>query len=82
MLVVDAVASLGGAPFFADEWKVDVVYTGAQKVFGAPSGLSPISFNERAMQKVFNRTSLIKVYYFDINLLGDYWNCFGRLRQR
>lgn len=80
MLVVDTVASLGGTPFFADRWKVDVVYTGAQKVIGAPAGLTPISFGERAMQKVSKRTLPIKVYYFDINLLGDYWNCFGRPR--
>jgi alanine-glyoxylate transaminase / serine-glyoxylate transaminase / serine-pyruvate transaminase len=49
LFIVDTVASLGGAPFFADEWKVDVVYTGSQKVLGAPPGITPISFSKRAM---------------------------------
>lgn len=31
LLVVDTVASLGGTPFYADKWMVDVVYTGSQK---------------------------------------------------
>lgn len=80
LLVVDTVASLGGTPFFQDKWKVDVVYTGSQKVLGAPPGLAPISFGQRALNKVLNRTSKIKVYYWDILLLGDYWGCFGRPR--
>lgn len=79
MLVVDTVASLGGTPFFMDAWKVDVAYTGSQKVLGAPPGLAPISFGPRALQRVYNRNSK-PVYYWDILLLADYWNCFGRPR--
>lgn len=79
-MVVDTVASLGGTIFEADKWKVDVVYTGTQKVLGAPPGITPISFGPRAIEKITNRKTSIKVYYFDINMLGDYWNCFGRPR--
>lgn len=46
--MVDAVASLGGEPFFADAWGVDAVYTGSQKVLGAPAGITPVSFSSRA----------------------------------
>lgn len=49
LFAVDTVASLGGTEFFMDEWKVDVAYTGSQKVLGAPPGITPISFNCRAM---------------------------------
>jgi alanine-glyoxylate transaminase/serine-glyoxylate transaminase/serine-pyruvate transaminase len=49
LLVVDAVASLGGVPVYMDEWEIDVLYTGSQKVLGAPPGLAPISFSPRAM---------------------------------
>jgi alanine-glyoxylate transaminase/serine-glyoxylate transaminase/serine-pyruvate transaminase len=48
-LVVDAVITLGAVPFYADKWKIDVVYSGTQKVLNAPPGISPISFNERAL---------------------------------
>lgn len=78
--MVDTVASLGGTLFLQDKWKVDVVYTGSQKVLGAPPGLAPISFGPRAINKVMNRATKIKVYYWDILLLADYWGCFGRPR--
>lgn len=48
LLAVDTVASLGGVPFFMDKWKIDAVYTGSQKVLGAPPGITPISFSSRA----------------------------------
>ena len=49
LLVVDTVASLGGTPFHMDAWEVDAAYTGSQKVLGAPPGITPISFNHRAV---------------------------------
>lgn len=78
--MVDTVASLGGTPFMQDKWKVDVVYTGSQKVLGAPPGLAPISFGPRAIEKVMQRNKKVTVYYFDIMLLADYWGCFGNPR--
>ena len=42
-------ASLGGVPFYMDDWEIDVVYTGTQKVISAPPSLAPIAFNDRAM---------------------------------
>lgn len=81
ILVVDTVASLGGAEFRMDEWKVDVAYTGSQKVLSGPPGITPISFNERAMNRIRNnRSSKIKSYYFDATLVGKYWGCFGPTR--
>ena len=38
LLLVDTVCSLGGVPFFADAWGVDAMYSGSQKVLGAPPG--------------------------------------------
>ena len=39
LLLIDTVCSLGGVPFFADDWGVDCMYSGSQKVLGAPPGL-------------------------------------------
>uniref|UniRef100_A0A6M2DD09 Alanine--glyoxylate aminotransferase n=1 Tax=Xenopsylla cheopis TaxID=163159 RepID=A0A6M2DD09_XENCH len=80
MLAVDTVAALGGTPFFADRWGVDAVYTGSQKVLAAPPGITPISFSQRAQEKIFARKTPVTVYYWDMTLLGDYWYCFGRPR--
>ena len=44
---MDTVASLGGVPFKMDEWEVDLVYTGTQKVLGAPPSLAPMALSER-----------------------------------
>ncbi|NXW71708.1 SPYA protein, partial [Hirundo rustica] len=48
LLLVDSVASLGGAPIFMDQQEIDVLYSGSQKVLNAPPGSAPISFSERA----------------------------------
>ncbi|XP_055587586.1 alanine--glyoxylate aminotransferase [Uranotaenia lowii] len=80
LLVVDTVASLGGTPFFMDRWEVDAVYTGSQKVLGAPPGITPMSFSHRAVERYKRRNSKVKVYYYDMGLVGDYWGCFGRPR--
>ncbi|NXS14444.1 SPYA protein, partial [Neodrepanis coruscans] len=48
LLLVDAVASLGGAPIFMDQQEIDVLYSGSQKVLNTPPGSAPISFSERA----------------------------------
>lgn len=80
LLIIDAVASLGGEPFFMDSWNIDAAYTGSQKVLGAPAGLTPVSFSPEAERKIFQRKTKIPVYYWDMTILGKYWNCFGTER--
>ncbi|XP_032668088.1 serine--pyruvate aminotransferase, mitochondrial [Odontomachus brunneus] len=80
LLIVDTVASLGGEPFFMDAWQVDATYTGSQKVLGAPPGITPVSFSPRAESKLFRRKTKPSAFYWDMRILGDYWDCFGRQR--
>ncbi|XP_034248092.1 serine--pyruvate aminotransferase, mitochondrial-like [Thrips palmi] len=80
LLVVDTVASLGGAPLYTDRWELDVVYSGSQKVFNAPPGLSPITFSPRAMKRVLSRKQPCSVYFYDILKVGEYWGCFDKPR--
>jgi alanine-glyoxylate transaminase / serine-glyoxylate transaminase / serine-pyruvate transaminase len=49
LFVVDAVITLGCVPFYADTYKIDVAYSGTQKVLNAPPGITPITFSERAL---------------------------------
>ncbi|XP_063848279.1 alanine--glyoxylate aminotransferase-like isoform X2 [Scylla paramamosain] len=81
LLAVDAVASLGGVPFFMDQWGVDVVYTGTQKVISAPPSMAPIAFSDRAMAKVRARKKPIRSFYADITWLANYWGCDGSPRK-
>lgn len=77
---VDTVASLGGVPLATDSWEIDIVYTGSQKVLGAPPGLAPITFSPRAEAVIKNRKSPCKVFYLDMKILGQQWNCFDTPR--
>lgn len=49
IFMVDAVITLGCVPFYVDKWKIDVAYTGSQKVLNAPPGITPVTFNMRAL---------------------------------
>ncbi|MBD8070107.1 pyridoxal-phosphate-dependent aminotransferase family protein [Bacillus sp. PS06] len=53
LFIVDAVATTGGAPVKVDEWCIDGVIAGTQKCLSVPSGMAPITFNER-VEKVIN----------------------------
>ena len=77
MLVLDCVTSLGGIRVSLDEWGVDAAYSGTQKCLSCPPGLSPVSFNARAMQRVQSRSQPVQSWYLDLTLLACY---FGQER--
>ncbi|TYP71389.1 pyridoxal-phosphate-dependent aminotransferase family protein [Paenibacillus methanolicus] len=55
LLAVDAVATIGGVPVESDAWFLDAVIGGTQKCLSVPSGMSPITYNERAERKILTR---------------------------
>lgn len=73
LTIVDAVTSLGGTPVKVDEWEIDAIYSGSQKCLSCTPGLSPVSFNERALEKVRNRKSKVQSWFLDLNLVMGYW---------
>ncbi|XP_031975979.1 serine--pyruvate aminotransferase isoform X2 [Corvus moneduloides] len=81
LLLVDAVASLGGAPIFMDQQEIDVLYSGSQKVLNAPPGTAPISFSERAREKLLKRKMKPLSFYLDMGWLANYWGCDGEPRR-
>ncbi len=74
LVVVDAVTSLGGQPLEVDEWGIDVCYSGSQKCLGAPSGLAPFTMNDRALNRLSERGTPPRSFYFDPFLLLKYWD--------
>jgi alanine-glyoxylate transaminase/serine-glyoxylate transaminase/serine-pyruvate transaminase len=72
-VVADTVASLGGTEFRTDAWNVDVVYSGAQKCLSSPPGASPITFNNRAVEKVRSRETPPNSWYLDLTGVWEYW---------
>jgi alanine-glyoxylate transaminase/serine-glyoxylate transaminase/serine-pyruvate transaminase len=73
LAIVDAVTSLGGSPLKVDEWNVDAIYSGSQKCLSCTPGLSPVSFNERAVEKIKTRKSKVQSWFLDLNLVMGYW---------
>ncbi|KAK3698015.1 hypothetical protein RRG08_064932 [Elysia crispata] len=75
LLMVDSVAILGGAPLFMDEWNIDALYTGAQKVLSTPPSISPISFSQKARDVILGRKTKVRSFYLDAPELANYWGC-------
>lgn len=77
LTIVDTVTSLGGIELEVDAWGADAVYSGTQKCLSAPPGLSPITFNARAVEAVRARTSPVSSWFLDLSLVMAYWGGEG-----
>lgn len=73
LVVADTVTSLGGIPLLIDEWNIDASYSGSQKCLSCPPGLSPVTFNERAVEFIKNRKTPVQSWFMDLNLVLGYW---------
>ncbi|WP_313997237.1 alanine--glyoxylate aminotransferase family protein [uncultured Paenibacillus sp.] len=58
LFVVDAVATIGGMPVETDAWRMDAVIGGTQKCLSVPSGMAPVTYNERAERKLLARKKI------------------------
>lgn len=88
LFYTDATASLGGNPFEADAWGLDAATAGLQKCLGGPSGSSPLTLSDRAVEVVRSRARIeagireaddlsaadfVRSNYFDLGMILDYW---------
>jgi len=64
VFVVDGISGLGATPCPMDEWKIDVLLTGAQKSFMIPPGLAYIAVGPKAWKLA--ETSKCPKFYFDL----------------
>lgn len=72
LFVVDTVTSLGGIPVEVDEVGIDVAYSGTQKCLGVPPGLAPMTFSEKALSRIHNRSTPCQSWYLDVSLIAGY----------
>jgi alanine-glyoxylate transaminase/serine-glyoxylate transaminase/serine-pyruvate transaminase len=73
LFVVDAVTSLAGTAVEVDAWGIDACYSGTQKCISCPPGLAPVTFSERALERLRARTRPVQSWYLDLSLLEQYW---------
>ncbi|MCZ4308524.1 pyridoxal-phosphate-dependent aminotransferase family protein [Vibrio atlanticus] len=76
--IVDAVTSLGGVPLLVDEWQLDAVYSGSQKCLSCVPGLSPVTFSQRAVDKMKARQAPVQSWFLDQSLVLGYWSGEGK----
>ena len=74
LLVVDAVATLGGVHLPIDELGIDVCFSGSQKCLSAPPGLAPITLSDRAMRAIAARRTAVQSWYLDLELHARLWD--------
>ncbi len=77
LLAVDAVTSLGGHELKVDEWGIDAIYSGTQKCLSCPPGLSPVSFSDRAIERMDARKTKVQSWYLDVSMLKNYYTGSG-----
>lgn len=78
LAIVDSVTSLAGTPLKVDEWEIDAIYSGSQKCLSSSPGLSPVSFSERAADKIKRRKTKVQSWFLDLNLVMGYWGGDGK----
>ena len=71
--IVDAVTSLAGIELLVDEWGADAVYSGTQKCLSCIPGISPVTFSERAVQRIKQREHKVQSWFLDMQLVMGYW---------
>jgi alanine-glyoxylate transaminase/serine-glyoxylate transaminase/serine-pyruvate transaminase len=73
LVIVDTVTSIAGSPLMVSDWDLDATYSGTQKCLSCVPGLSPVSFNQRAIDVITSRKSKIQSWFLDLNLVLGYW---------
>lgn len=73
LIVADTVTSLGGCPVRIDDWGIDASYSGTQKCLSCPPGLSPLTFNSRAVEVLRGRKTKVQSWYLDLSMIEKYW---------
>lgn len=74
VIIIDTVTSLGAHPVGTDRNGIDAAYSCSQKGIGAPPGLSPVTFSERAIEKIRGRKTPPRSWYLDVALIDKYWS--------
>jgi alanine-glyoxylate transaminase/serine-glyoxylate transaminase/serine-pyruvate transaminase len=78
LTIADTVTSLAGSPLKVDEWGLDAVYSGSQKCLSCVPGLSPVTFNQRALDVITTRKQRVQSWFMDLNLVLGYWGGGGK----
>jgi pyridoxamine--pyruvate transaminase len=76
--LVDCVSSLGGMPFEADEWQLDICVAGAQKCLSGPPGITPLTVSRQAWALIEKNPTAPRHSYVSLLDWRESYLCEGR----
>jgi alanine-glyoxylate transaminase/serine-glyoxylate transaminase/serine-pyruvate transaminase len=71
--IVDTVTSLGGIELKVGEWGADAVYSGTQKCLSCVPGIAPVTFSDKAVERIRSRKTKVQSWFLDMQLVMGYW---------
>jgi pyridoxamine---pyruvate transaminase len=78
LTLVDCVSSVGGMPFEADEWNLDVCVLGPQKCLGGPPGMSLISVTDAAWSAIMANPMAPRSSFLSLLDWKEQWHGEGK----
>lgn len=72
MTVVDSVSAMFGEEVRVDDYQIDLLCGGSQKVVSAPPGLTFVTISDEAYHSILNRKSKIHSFYANLAIF-DQW---------
>ena len=73
LTVVDSVSAMFGEEVDVDQFQIDILCGGSQKVISAPPGLTLITVSEDAKQAMHDRKTPIASFYANLTVFDDYY---------
>lgn len=74
LLMVDTIGSLGAVPVYVDAWGIDICYSTAEKCLSAVPGLSLITLNDRALERISQQSnSPLPAHALQVDRLYRLW---------
>ena len=71
--VVDSVSAMFGENVLVDDWNIDILCGGSQKVVSAPPGLTLVTISEDAKNAMRNRKRPIASFYANLAVFEGYY---------
>lgn len=71
--VVDSVSAMFGENVLVDDWNIDILCGGSQKVVSAPPGLTLVTISEDAKNAMRNRKKPIASFYANLAVFEGYY---------
>jgi pyridoxamine--pyruvate transaminase len=78
LTLIDCVSSVGGMPFEADEWQLDVCILGPQKCLGGPPGMSLISVSDEAWIAIMANPQAPRASFLSLLDWKEQWHGGGK----